>query len=121
LKVVFDSSFLIAVLERPTTWYEDISGITGNFVPVLLDSVRTELERIAAKQTKRGRLAALALEMSDSFAREGETSGRTDSEIISYAITEKAAVATVDGEMIRRLRGMHTRAFTLRSGRVALA
>ncbi|MDG6962113.1 MAG: hypothetical protein JRN71_06690 [Nitrososphaerota archaeon] len=41
-KVIFDSSFLMAVVERPTTWFEDIVDNIGKFQPVLLDCVRDE-------------------------------------------------------------------------------
>jgi len=42
-KVVFDSSFLMAVVETPTTWYEDIVEKVGKFEPVILDCAKAEL------------------------------------------------------------------------------
>ena len=80
--VAFDSSFLVAVMERPTPWSEDISERVGAFTPVVLSSVRDELRRLAAKGDKRGRFAALALELLEEgtlllgAGREGEARRR---------------------------------------------
>ena len=119
--LVFDSSFLIAVVEHPTSWYEDIVERIGKFDPVILECVKWELERITSRPTRRGRFAALALEAAKSFQSEKCGGASTDAEIISFAKSHNAAVATVDGQMVKRLRRMKVVVFTLRSGRVALS
>jgi rRNA-processing protein FCF1 len=120
--VAFDSSFLVAVMERPTPWSEDILEKVGAFTPVVLSSVREELARLAAKGDKRGRFAALALGLVDdrTFSLEPDGKGKPDDEIISFALREGAAVATLDSELARRLRASRVRTvITLRGGRVS--
>ena len=119
-KVIFDSSFLMAVLERPTTWYEDITEGIGRFEPVLLDCVRGELEKLAAAKDKRGRAASFSLDLASRFSRAPCGKARVDDEIVSAALSMKALVATTDSELWRSLEAVHVRVITLRSGRVAL-
>lgn len=118
--VLFDSSFLIAVMEHPTTWYEDILEKAGSFKPTVLDVVQEELAKISKGEGKRSRFASLALELSSNFtlARARSKNGRTDDEIISYAKEKKAIVATIDGELMERLTALRVPVITLRQGRV---
>ena len=119
-KVIFDSSFLMAVVERPTTWYEDMVDGIGRFEPVLLDCVRRELERMAAAQDKRARTARVGLDLASKFLGMPTGNARVDDEIVSAALTGKALVATTDADLARSLRAAHVRVVTLKSGRVAL-
>ena len=119
--VAFDSSFLLAVMEHPTTWSDDIVDKLGAFTPVVLASVRDELARLAARADKRGRFAALALRLLDdgTFTLVPDGKGRPDDEIISYALRDGAAVATIDSELEERLRASRVgTVITLRGGRV---
>ena len=119
--VAFDSSFLLAVMEHPTPWSGDILEKLGAFTPVILASVRDELARLAAKGDKRGGFAALALELLEegAFTLEPDGKGRPDDEIISYALREGAAVATIDSDLAQRLRASRVKTvITLRGGRV---
>ena len=119
--VAFDSSFLVAVMEHPTSWNEDIVMKVGAFTPVVLSSVRDELARLSAKGDRKGRFAALALGLLEqgTFSLEPDGRGRPDDEIISFALREGAAVATIDSELAERLRAsrVHT-VIMLRGGRV---
>jgi len=120
--VAFDSSFLITVMERPTPWSEDILERVGAFTPVVLSSVRDELARLAAKGDKKGRFAGLALELlaQGSFTLYPDGKGKPDDEIISFALREGAAVATLDSDLIQRLRASRVQTvITLRGGRVS--
>jgi rRNA-processing protein FCF1 len=119
-RVVFDSSFLIAVVQKPTTWYEDIVEEIGAFEAVMLDCVRGELARMAQKRDKRGRYSALAYDLAVTFTGVRCGKEKTDDEIISYATSKKARVATIDGELIGRLRALRIGVITLRSGRLFL-
>jgi len=119
--VAFDSSFLIAVMERPTPWSEDITEKVGAFTPVVLASVRDELARLASKGDKRAGFAALVLELlkKGALSLEPDGKGKPDDEIISFALREGAAVATIDSELADRLRASRVATvITLRSGRV---
>lgn len=118
--VVFDSSFLMAVVEHPTTWFEDITQFVGKFAPTVLDCTLGELKRISGKQLKRSKTASLALELAKDFAIEGSGKGKVDDEIASYALARRCAVATVDMELIRTLKARRLKVLGLRSGRVAL-
>lgn len=119
-KVLFDSSFLMAVVEHPTTWYEDIVDGVGKFQPVMLECVKEELEKIALGQGKKSRVARLSLEMASEFEVDPCGSARVDDEIVSAAVTCGAMVATVDSELTRAAKRAHQRVITLRKGRVAL-
>lgn len=119
MKVVFDSSFLIAVAERPTTWFEDMVDALGKVEPVVLDCVRKELEILSSKEGGRGRFAAVALDLARRFQTAKCGEAPVDDEIVSAALSEGAAVATTDGELIRALRASHVRVITLRGGRVS--
>jgi len=120
--VAFDTSFLMAVMERPTTWSEDITESVGAFTPVVLSSVRDELARLAEKGDKRGKFASLALELIEkgTFTLEPDGKGKPDDEIISFALREGAAVATIDSGLAKSLRASRVQTvITLRGGRVS--
>ncbi|HYA55429.1 MAG TPA: hypothetical protein VED22_01395 [Nitrososphaerales archaeon] len=118
--MIFDSSFLMAVAEVPTTWFEDMVDGIGRFEPVLLDCVSQELRRLASGKGARSRTASVALDLSAGFHRVACGSARVDDEIISAASTEGALVATTDAELARAARAVHLRVISLRKGRVGL-
>lgn len=119
--VIFDSSFLMAVSERPTTWFEDITEAIGKFDPVLLDCVRKELESLASSHGSKSRLATVALEVGHAFHGAPCGGASVDDEIASAALGLGARVATADAELARSLRASHLGVITLRSGRVMLS
>ncbi len=118
--VLFDSSFLMAVVDDPTTWYEDIVESVGKFQPVLLGCVRGELEKLAGSQGKRARTARVALELASSFKALPCGGAKVDDEIISVAASTGAFVASVDAVLLKSARGARLKVITLRKGRVAL-
>jgi rRNA-processing protein FCF1 len=120
-KVIFDSSFLMAVVERPTAWFEDLVDAVGKFDPELPDCVRSELMKIAAGEGRKSRSARVALDLASRFGTFPCGKGTVDDEIVSAALTRKALVATVDAELARALKGSRVRVVSLRSGRVALS
>ena len=119
-EVVFDSSFLMAVVERPTTWYEDLVDKVGNFQPVLLDCVSAELQKIASGGGNRSRTARVALDLASAFKRLPCGSARVDDEIVSAAAHGEHLIATTDRELARSANAAHIPVVTLRKGRVAL-
>lgn len=119
--VVFDSSFLMAVVERPTTWFEDMTLELGSFQPVALDCVLEELGKISAREGARSKVARVAGELAESFKKARGEGGRVDDCVVDYARKSGAAVATVDGEMIKTLKRLKLKAVTLRKGRIAVA
>ncbi len=120
-QVVFDSSFLMAVVENPTTWFEDIVDITGKFQPILPECVKSELVKLAASHGKRSRSARVCLELASRFRQVPCGGATVDDEIVSTALSRRASVATTDATLIKTLKGAHVRVVTLHSGRVAIA
>jgi len=110
----------MAVVETPTTWFEDIVDQVGKFEPVLLECVGEELQRLASGKGGRSRSARVALGLSARFNRLACAGARVDDEIISTALTEGALVATTDAELARAAKAAHLRVISLRKGRVGL-
>ena len=121
LKVVFDSSFLMAVIEKPTTWLEDMTWELGKVDALVPDCVIEELTKISEGEGKRSKFARLAADLAGRF-RHVECSDRNvDDCVIEVARRERAAVATVDAEMIKALKRSGRKVVTLHRGRVAIA
>ncbi len=110
----------MAIVEHPTTWFEDITEKVGKVRPVTLDCVVEELKRISRRQGKRSKFASLALEFAGDFGVEPSGTGRVDDEIVSYAISKNSAVATVDGDLIKTLKARRVKVVGLKNGRVAV-
>lgn len=119
-RIIFDSSFLMAVADRPTAWFEDTVAIVGRFQPVLLDCVKSELERMASEGGRRSRTARVALELASKFASEPCGGAKVDDEVVSAAKTAGGYVATVDSELLATLKAARVRAVSLRDGRASL-
>ena len=119
-RVIFDSSFLMAVAETPTTWFEDIVDRVGKFEPVLLDCVGEELQRLVSVKGGKSRTARVALDLSEQFGRLSCGGASVDDEIISAASNEGALVATTDAELAGAAKAAHLRVISLRKGRVGL-
>jgi rRNA-processing protein FCF1 len=119
-KVIFDSSFLMAVVETPTTWFEDIVDGVGNFQPLLPSCVYDELKRLASGQGRKSRTARVALDLSANFTREACGKAEVDDEIVSAARSLGAMVATADSGLAGSLRAAQVKVITLRSGRVEI-
>jgi len=118
--VIFDSSFLMAVAETPTTWFEDITDRVGKFEPVLLECVEVELQRLASGKDGRSKAARVALDLSEQFGRLACGGARVDDEIISAASAERALVATTDTDLAHAAKALHLGVISLRKGRAAL-
>lgn len=122
-RVLFDSSFLIAVMEHPTSWREDLLEKVGRFQPVVIEPVYDELARLALGRNRASRYASLAKGMVDSgemLLQKATGSGMADDELISLALDDGALVATVDAELIRQLKALHVGVVSLSGGRVSL-
>lgn len=118
--VIFDSSFLMAMAENPTTWFEDIVESLGKFEPILLVCVRDELSKLASGRGKKASEARVALELSSKFATIPCGKADVDDEIVSAALTHGALVATTDAGLALSLKAARLRVVSLRSGRVSL-
>ena len=118
--MIFDSSFLMAVAETPTTWFEDMTDRVGRFEPVLLECVGRELQRLASGKGGKSKTARVALDLSTQFDRLACGGARVDDEIISAASAEGALVATTDTELARTAKALRLGVISLKKGRAAL-
>lgn len=119
-EVIFDSSFLMAVAESPTTWFEDITDSLGKFKPAVLDCVLEELGQLAGDERARSRLARVALELATGFQVVASAGGSVDDRIASAALQRRSAVATTDATLAETLGRLHVLVVGLRSGRVSV-
>lgn len=119
--IVADTSFLIAMANRPVRGIERIESLLGRAEFLIPAAVVKELERIAESAgMKRSREARTALRMIESagfriidteeHARASHPAdsmsiSRVDDLIVRYAEMTGCYVATIDKEMMRRLRG----------------
>ena len=119
-EVIFDSSFLMAVAETPTSWFEDIVDNVGSFRPVLLECVGEELQKLASGRGDRSRTARVALDLAFAFEQRPCGSARVDDEIVSAAAGGKRLIATVDRDLARSASAAHIPVITLSKGRVSV-
>lgn len=110
----------MALVERPTTWFEDIVDGIGKFQPVIPDCVRRELETLASGPGRKSRTARVSLDLASKFMAIPCGGAHVDDEIVSAAVSRGAVVATVDADLVRVLRTAHVMVISLKSGRVAL-
>jgi len=110
----------MAVVENPTTWFEDIVERVGKFEPVLPDCVRRELEAMASGQHGKSRVARLSLELASKFRSFPCGGAKVDDEIVSVSLSLGAFVATTDTELSQMLKSAHVKVISLRAGRVSL-
>ena len=118
--VLFDSSFLIAVMENPTPWQKDMLEKLGNYEGVIIGPVYAELGRLAAGKGRASRYASLARGLVESGTLRLATTGghRADEELVSTALSENALVATIDSGLMEQLWASRIGVVTLRNGRV---
>ena len=121
VKVIFDSSFLMAVVERPTTWFEDMTLQLGKVDPMVPECVLDELVKISRREGRRSRVARVAADLAASFKRAECSRAGVDDCVIDCAVKNKAVVATVDANMIVSLKRSRQKVVTLHGGRVAVA
>jgi rRNA-processing protein FCF1 len=119
-KVIFDSSFLMSVAKKPTTWKDDMIDLIGGFEPIILDCVRSELEGLAERGGKKGSLASVGLQIARDFGSRKSGHAPVDDEITSAALTDNAVVATSDRDLQDSLTSVGVQVVRLRKGRVAL-
>ena len=121
-KVLFDSSFLIAVMEHPTPWEKDLLERVGGFEGVIILPIYAELVSLADRAERESGFARLALQLVDMgrIVLENAGVGRPDDELVSYALSHDALVATVDEALIEQLEAARVGVIRLRGGRVRL-
>lgn len=118
-KIVFDTSFLLSIVAKPTDWEDQLKDILGNYEGIVLLPVRRELELLASKKNKKSKIARVALLISKNF-NFVEEAGKADEAIITYCMRNKAIAATTDNELRNTLMRNGVRVIVLSRGRLSI-
>jgi hypothetical protein len=119
--VVCDTSFLIRLVEAPLEGLEEVEVEVGRLEWVVPCQVVAELRALAsARRGRRALWAARALEFASRLGRVELPPGPVDEGLVGYAREARVYVATLDGELVRRLRGEGLPVVTLRGGRLVV-
>lgn len=119
LKILFDTSFLMAIAIKPIKKIEMLEELNAEHI--ILSAVIHELTKLQqSKEVKRAKAAKTALSMIDIIkAKVIDAKGKSiDDLIIDYAKTNNAYVATIDSEMRRKLREEGVGIITLSRDRI---
>jgi uncharacterized protein len=106
MNVVCDTSFLIVLVSAPIKGIDQVEGEYGKLNFLVPDLVIEELKRLEQLSgPKKAMLAKTAITISSSKANviKVTESRHVDDAIIHYALNHNCAVATIDGNLKRRL------------------
>jgi rRNA-processing protein FCF1 len=106
MDVICDTSFLIVLVSAPIKRIEQVEGQYGKLNFLIPDLVIEELKRLEQKSgPKKAMLAKTAITISTSKGNivKVTRSHHTDDSILEYASDHNCAVATIDGNLRRRL------------------
>ena len=119
MKILFDTSFLMAIASKPIKKIAMLEDLTAEYI--ILSAVIHELNMLKkSKHVKRAKAAKAALDIINSMnAKVIDAKGKPiDDLIIDYAIANNAYVATIDGEMRSKLRREGIGIITLSKDRI---
>lgn len=106
MDVICDTSFLIVLVSAPIKRIDQVEGEYGKLNFLVPDLVIEELKRLEQiSGPKKAMLAKTAVTISSSRAKVVKVTGskHVDDVIIDYALKHNCAVATIDGNLRRRL------------------
>jgi rRNA-processing protein FCF1 len=108
MKVLVDASFLMLCAEAGRDFIRLAEEVIGEPVePYVTEEVLNELKSIAGRGGRRGRLASLALKIADKMGTIGGGGEvPADMRLLQEAARLKAAIATMDLNLIRRARSL---------------
>ncbi|MGA8843121.1 MAG: PIN domain-containing protein [Nitrososphaeraceae archaeon] len=124
MEIICDSSFLMALVSNPINCMDNVESEIGNLKLIVPDFVIQELEAVKRNRgTKRSMAAKTAIEVSNTRfeIKIMEKKSSVDMDIIDYAISNKCAVATLDNEMIRKLKKAKILVITLEKNKLTVA
>ncbi|HEX7180158.1 MAG TPA: hypothetical protein VF220_10570 [Nitrososphaeraceae archaeon] len=124
MEIICDSSFLMALVSNPINCMDNVESEIGNLKLIVPDFVIQELEAVKRNRgTKRSMAAKTAIEVSNTRfeIKKMEKKSSVDMDIIDYAISNKCAVATLDNEMIRKLKKAKILVITLEKNKLTVA
>jgi rRNA-processing protein FCF1 len=106
MDVICDTSFLIVLVSAPIKRIDQVEREYGKLNFLVPDLVIEELKRLEQiSGPKKAMLAKTAITISSSKAKVVKVKGskHVDDSIIDYALNHNCAVATIDGNLRRRL------------------
>lgn len=108
MRVLVDASFLMLCVEAGKDFMKLAEEVIGEHIePYVTEEVLDELKGIAGRSGRRGRLAALALKIANGMILiRAEGSMPADMRLLQEAARLKAAIATVDLNLMRRARSL---------------
>ena len=117
--VLLDTSILIFLVERPSTFLDDLRARMGNVEFSVPDSVIGELKGLAGSRGAKAKKARLALSyaMGLKCLKHG---GEADDALVSLAQERGALVATLDRKLVSSLRRRGVPVATVKDDRLLL-
>ena len=101
--VLLDTSILIFLAERPSSYLDDLQGALGKVELCVTRPVIGELRSLSGTRGSRAKKAKGALTFVDGL-RVIEHGGEADDSLVSVALAEGATVGTLDQELVASLR-----------------
>jgi rRNA-processing protein FCF1 len=116
LEVVLDTSFLLELVSKPIKRLDELEVLLGKVEFIILEPTVKELKRLASKPGVKAKKAYAALKYVKNLRVVNLDDRRlnVDSAILYYALKHGAAVATLDQELMGRLKEEGVVVITLR-------
>ncbi|MGA1975035.1 MAG: PIN domain-containing protein [Conexivisphaerales archaeon] len=117
--VLLDTSILIFLAEKPSSFLDDLGACLGKADLCVPDSVLGELTSLSQSRGPKGRKAKLALSYAARLTSV-EQGGEADDALVILAQEKRAVVATLDGKLTSSLRRRGVPVATVKSDRLLL-
>jgi rRNA-processing protein FCF1 len=116
LEVVLDTSFLLELVSKPIKRLDELEVLLGKVEFIILEPTVKELKRLASKPGVKAKKAYAALKYVKNLRVVNLDDRRlnVDSAILYYALKHGTAVATLDQELMGRLKEEGVVVITLR-------
>jgi len=120
--VILDTSVLMSIFEKRFDLIEDIELEVGRAKVVVPESVLKELEKLASSRGSRSRKAKAVLDLIESkgFETVRSMDWDVDNDVILLAKNLKGIVATLDKDLIKRLKEESVEVMTWKNKRFRL-
>ena len=120
--VILDTSVLMSIFEKRFDLMEDIELEVGRAKIVVPESVLKELEKLASSRGSRSRKAKAVLDLIESkgFETVRSMDWDVDNDVILLAKNLKGIVATLDKDLIKRLKEESVEVMTWKNKRFRL-
>ncbi len=118
--ILLDASFVMELSSRPVTGFEEVESEYGKIRFVIMDAVIEEIRKIASRKGgKRAREARMALDFVTKQRLLSYPNGESvDDKLFNYASEHLTPVATLDRQLMKRLRNSHLPLLTLSRNRI---